>query len=814
MVSTLEDNFNKNLEENQWRIEHETHLAKWTKWTELYTMGLNLLPAKIGEKHPCVYWKCYQEERVTLRQWNEWRNKRFSGIGSYNTFLVCAAGDIPLVVVDCDDQRAIDFATRWCDPTPLTVSRCKGKRHLYYRHPGEYVKTVSKITINDETFNLDIRGDGGGVVAPYSVHSSGEVYLPSLPITRDLLLSLPVYDPSWLPYQSSGNGSRESTTGLLVPYNEDYQIMVEDSSLPDLETRLHLAQKYLAKCPGTTQGNKADAACLAIVRKVVIGFALPEIEAVDLIMEVWADRDDQLDAYNNQYSWNLKEIIHKVQSVIRTRDNQSWCRFASMLNIESREWMVLAEELEVTPIVVEEKTDKVALDDFKNNPLYSYLWKGNHVRLDDNDRKKRIMSVEKIRKLMPTTGFFPDYLRYQLPSSDCPVIYHLASALGLVGHILNRKVRCQFGNDYIYPLMWVGVLGPSSIVHKSHAINGARKLLEEMEHYSNTIIPDDFSFEGLLTHLGFNLKPLEEGKDSGLPNWKTTEEKCKERERYSKDNDMPYIKGIGMFHLNEIGGWLARLSTNQNTAVKETLTAWYDCPIRYHRTTKTQGDTYLYRPFPSILGASTQEWLIDHCTQSDIDGGFLPRWLFFDATTKDYILTCPDTGDITLRQSLVEQLDAMARQYVDLELPDGEVKDHYHLWRTKLEKDATGDRTIQSWVNRLGIYAIKVAMIYEVSMTSQIEHISIEAMKRATKLIDYLLSELKHILDNVAFDEDGKSVNKVKKIIQASGASGIKHGAALKRAKMQACKFNAIIDTLAQQEVIAKREKTYYWLVG
>jgi Bifunctional DNA primase/polymerase, N-terminal/Primase C terminal 1 (PriCT-1) len=57
---------------------------------------------------------------------------------------------------------------------PLTVECCSGGggRHLYFAHPGGLVR--NKVAL---AAGVDLRGDGGYVVAPPSVHASGARYV-------------------------------------------------------------------------------------------------------------------------------------------------------------------------------------------------------------------------------------------------------------------------------------------------------------------------------------------------------------------------------------------------------------------------------------------------------------------------------------------------------------------------------------------------------------------------------------------------------------------------------------------------------------
>jgi len=71
-----------------------------------------------------------------------------------------------LVVVDIDDP---DIAPTFPDTVECRTG--SGGKHLYYRHPGGHVKSSVKIAPG-----TDSRADGGYVVAPPSMHISGERY--------------------------------------------------------------------------------------------------------------------------------------------------------------------------------------------------------------------------------------------------------------------------------------------------------------------------------------------------------------------------------------------------------------------------------------------------------------------------------------------------------------------------------------------------------------------------------------------------------------------------------------------------------------
>jgi P4 family phage/plasmid primase-like protien len=334
MISTSTQDFKTQAEEWQRQSDQQSdeNDEKWRQWLALYNAGINLVPSRMGLKHPTRLWKHLQDNRLSPDQFDDWREEYYH---KYNTNMFVVTGNTPdckLVVVDADDVDAIRCVDVSCPATPLTVQRCAEKKHYYYRHDGdEDVKTVARIVMDGERYNIDIRGDGGGVVAPYSTHPSGMIYLPSRPITRELLLSLPIYDKLWLAYESSNNGKSGGSDDHGIP-ESDWATMIQDPTLPALDVRLDQARTYLGGCKGCRQGDGNEKQCMLVCRRLTIGFALPERAAVDLLMECWAERPDQQYADGSHYPWPLKEIVHKVRDAIKTRDVHNHVRCGDMLD--------------------------------------------------------------------------------------------------------------------------------------------------------------------------------------------------------------------------------------------------------------------------------------------------------------------------------------------------------------------------------------------------------------------------------------------------------------------------------------------------
>ena len=144
--------------------------------SEYLDRGWSIFPLSIDGKRPLAEWKEYQTQRVTHDTLEEWftegapttkggRQKLFN--------IALVTGSLSgILVVDCDNQAAQDYARSNSMTSPITVTTTRGS-HYYFRHPGQGQRFANKaggVAHNwPDLPGLDFRGDGGYVVAPPSL---------------------------------------------------------------------------------------------------------------------------------------------------------------------------------------------------------------------------------------------------------------------------------------------------------------------------------------------------------------------------------------------------------------------------------------------------------------------------------------------------------------------------------------------------------------------------------------------------------------------------------------------------------------------
>jgi hypothetical protein len=127
--------------------------------------GYSVIPLKPRSKEPLIPWQEFQKRKATESEVKGW----FTRWPSANVGIV--TGQISgVAIVDLDGPEGIAEGQRLGFTSPLLSLTGKG-RQLFYKHTGGNIcNAVRKYP------GIDIRGDGGYVVAPPSIHPNGRRY--------------------------------------------------------------------------------------------------------------------------------------------------------------------------------------------------------------------------------------------------------------------------------------------------------------------------------------------------------------------------------------------------------------------------------------------------------------------------------------------------------------------------------------------------------------------------------------------------------------------------------------------------------------
>lgn len=153
-------------------------------------LGWSVIPVEPRGKRPLLRWQVYQYRRAGVPEIAEWFQRWPDANIAVVTGIVSG-----VVVLDLDPRHgaaaSLERLDREQGPLPDTVeaSAGGGGRHLYFAHPGDIIRNRVGLLPG-----IDLRGDGGYVVAPPSIHGSGEPY--RWVRSPEVLYPLPL--PGWL----------------------------------------------------------------------------------------------------------------------------------------------------------------------------------------------------------------------------------------------------------------------------------------------------------------------------------------------------------------------------------------------------------------------------------------------------------------------------------------------------------------------------------------------------------------------------------------------------------------------------------------
>ncbi|WP_257306280.1 VapE domain-containing protein [Geothrix campi] len=214
----------------------------------LLSLGFSVIPLRARDKRPALNsWKPYQERRATMEEVHSW----FDGGVDLNIGIVTGAVS-NLVAVDGDSLDAVNWL-HGTHPSPMRTRTGKGK-HFFFRHPGVVIKNNVKLG----GMALDVRGDGGYVVAPGSIHPNGAMYEEEGQWAPGA--TLPMFQPAWL-------GTKVTPLPRAAHTDGDKRVVA-----------------YLDATPGAVEGQGGDAHTFRVACKLVRGFSLNDQQALEYLM--------------------------------------------------------------------------------------------------------------------------------------------------------------------------------------------------------------------------------------------------------------------------------------------------------------------------------------------------------------------------------------------------------------------------------------------------------------------------------------------------------------------------------------------------
>jgi len=356
----------------------------------------------------------------------------------------------------------------------------------------------------------------------------------------------------------------------------------------------------------------------------------------------------------------------------------------------------------------------------------------------------------------------------------------------------------------IYLNVWVILIGKSTIMKKTTAINYCKEDLQRIENLSYT-----------------NYRRALEGYEKEIIDAKENHRKAeipkpvRNYHLFPQDSTIESLSDIlstskrGLLVHSEFGSFLNQFNKSYNSDGKQFFTNVYDVPEWYEVSRITKGNTILQRPYLSILAASTIDWVKEFSSEIDLRSGFFARFLYFIRNTpdKEYIpllklkeLTKQSEHYIDTR-SIFDFLTSIdAETNLDITKEAEELFTQYDI-KSYQELLASDNENELSFKARLLVNTLKFAGLIALSDQSFI--VTKENIEDAINISEHLCKpNIEKLLNSeLKQDEFSRKQDAILRSLKNKGGQ-ISRSDMLNNTKIKAKELDELLSNLTQKELI------------
>jgi len=368
--------------------------------------------------------------------------------------------------------------------------------------------------------------------------------------------------------------------------------------------------------------------------------------------------------------------------------------------------------------------------------------------------------------------FYKGYLEIFEPTTDAPVEFMLTALLAGLGGIISLNRWIEWGTKKIYPNIWVILVAPSTHQRKSTALNIGlffNRRLEEESSVRKLLLPNDGSFAALL--------PLLQEEKHGV-----------------------------MQH-SELASLLENMGKGFNSNMKSLMTDFFDVPSVHNVSLVKDGDIRVESPIFSLASATTLSWFRGKTTVSDLESGFLARFLYCYVELKARSIPVPVPPDPTECRKMHAAFDKMlnlAPAKITYDRGFERVFCECYAVIDQIYCDPLVDDGTKALVGRLQTdYFLKLSILE--CVLSNVSTANEEIALRARYLVDYFVCQARKVM--AAIQKTKRSVNeeKVLHFISNKGEATMTDLHNLFHRNLHADNLKTIIKALVDANLLTRR---------
>jgi hypothetical protein len=392
----------------------------------------------------------------------------------------------------------------------------------------------------------------------------------------------------------------------------------------------------------------------------------------------------------------------------------------------------------------------------RKTPEPSYTGAGNQGGTIDPSRTaaraEQILKDRAAPKQFNTAHLPDDFRRYVADicqRTDTDPIIIIMAVLVSIGALLNIRARIPSGVYFstLYPVLWVLIQDDSGAFKTTGLNKGTRMIWQRVGEIQDLIQvleaeKEQYGIDQAQKHNEIAARIKQELYASPLmPNKASAEGLLDLMEKGQR----------GAVLCSEFGEWLMNMSKTHNAGLKALFTELFDVPRQYSYMTRGGGHMIIKRPFISIMGLSTHQWIQENVTLGDVGSGFFARDLIFTPPPKRVIPPAlprvTEPIDRTFEERARARIDSIQDKEFGLTPEAREAFEAVHggIYEAMDKQCTPEERALLSpYAKRWSPYVLKLALIFQVLDEPRAD-IGIDAIIPAAAIVEYAMESTIHL---------------------------------------------------------------------
>lgn len=351
------------------------------------------------------------------------------------------------------------------------------------------------------------------------------------------------------------------------------------------------------------------------------------------------------------------------------------------------------------------------------------------------------------KKIFPVNTFMYEYIK-AVDEDDLPTEYHIFNGLGLVGLAVAKRALLADGAAPVYPNLFSCLFGPSGM--------GKSRSMRPMISTAREALPFDRNDD---SNQGCMVAPMAGSPEAliDLFAW----------DLYDPADPKKVIgqKPVtGLVRYDELSGLVGR-SNRVGNPLKPTLMEFYDTYHEVSTSSRGHGTVKATEPFATLVTSTQPRAIRSVLLNSDVDSGFVNRFIFVMGHAKRSIPFGAEAPDMTAAIKQLQQLHAwslLSSSGRRIKMSDAALERFNEFYWEQLEQFKMSDDSIMS---RIPLQMKKLLLL--IVLNEKLSEVEVEHVEKMILFFPYIQATYAYLSGDLGTGERQEYDNAVLEAVRA-----------------------------------------------